>query len=368
MKGYKSHRYIIFIFLSTILGIQLFALNLAIIDISSNNDFKNFNVVNQSILNPNQKYFLNYNEDFTKIDSTLTISIQSNTWDATITNDLTYQYLGNDSLNYIIHVANIETILTESRVSSFNVYDIYGPLLFTWNAYSNFDLLNITARTPLSTNDYFSFTIFYVLENAILDNLDVSGNYIFQWSYTHHEYCEQFSCVVSLPTKHELYNSTLVPSLDPDPTYISIDETRFEWDYYNVLESSTNTWIVRFKPYQENANPENVIPPFIWILMVVLFILGGGIGSISVYFILKSRINMERSEIVDTLLSQPEKEIIKIIKDEGRVTTQSKICSISGFSKAKVSYYINELEKKEVIIRERFGRMNRIRLVDESFN
>ena len=48
------------------------------------------------------------------------------------------------------------------------------------------------------------------------------------------------------------------------------------------------------------------------------------------------------------------------------MVTQSKITTQSGFSKAKVSYYLTELEKKEIISRERWGRMNRIKIIDDS--
>ncbi|MHA1586614.1 MAG: helix-turn-helix transcriptional regulator, partial [Candidatus Heimdallarchaeota archaeon] len=183
------------------------------------------------------------------------------------------------------------------------------------------------------------------------------------WTLTQDEDMEQFTLIITLPAQYELYNQS---ALEPDADYTSVDGKRFEWNYYNIEENDIQIWIVRFQVYQTSTIP---IPPpskGAWFAMIGTFFAGLIAGGLTVFFIIKSRTDKERKEIVETLLSQPEKEIIRIIKNENGVTTQSKICSVSGFSKAKVSYYLNELENKGIVQKERWGRMNRIRIIDDS--
>ncbi len=309
----------------------------------------------------------NLNENLNRLIYKITIDIQTNARDVFVTAQLTYQNNVNISIENIIYIADIETILVESRTSSFQIYDNIGELFFEWTPTSDFHLLNITLSNPIEFNEYYTFSISYLLENAILFNQDFENNYIFQWSIINDEYVDQFAVIVNLPVIFSLGNNSIVSALDPVADYVSVDERRFEWSYYNVLVDEVLSWVVRFQTFKKSNIPTLKIPGYIWVLMIVLFFIGGIIGSTAVSLIYKSRTDMERKEIVETLLSQPEKDILKIIKDEGGTTTQRRICSLAGFSKAKVSYYINELDQKNIISRERFGRMNRIRIIDETF-
>ena len=313
------------------------------------------------------RFLPNYNEELNRIIYELNIDIQPNAKDAFITAHVTYQNTVNKSINHIVSIIDIETILIASRISTFQVFDNQGDLYFEWDVFDNYHLINVTLREAIDFNDYYTFSISYLLENSIISNQEATDSYIFQWSIFNDEDVDQFAVVVTLPNDFSLYNNTLAASLDPEADYISVDERRFEWSFYNILKDEVLSWIVRFQPFENPIIPTYKIPAYIWILMAVVFILGTILGSSVVFLIFKSRTDSERKDIVETLLSQPEKDILKIIKDEGGVTTQSKICSLSGFSKAKVSYYITELDQKSIISRERWGRMNRIRIVDDSF-
>ena len=307
------------------------------------------------------------NPDLTRIVYQINIEFGANAKDISFNSYSTYRNDENKSISNIIHIIDIDTIFVESRISTISVQDSEGELYFEWLVHPDYQLLNITLRNPFYEEQLSSFTVEYLLEDAVLSNPEILDNYIVRWSFTNHEISNQFSVILDLPTKYQLYNSSFVPALEPEANYVSIDGTRFEWNYHQLAVDEILSWTIRFQLILDQGQNDRDIPIYIWIIMAVLFILGIIIGGLSMFFYMKSQVDVERTEIVDTLLSQPEKEILKIIKDEGRVTTQSKICSISGFSKAKVSYYINELERKEIISRERWGRMNRIRLIDESF-
>ena len=305
----------------------------------------------------------NLNTNLSRLIFEIYLNILPNGEDAQVTAQYTYQNVGNNSIFNIINILNINTALVESRLSSISVSDADGELYYEWiiNEYTH--LLNITIREPLEFQQFYSYTITYLLEDVILQSFEVAEAFVFQWTLTQDEDIEQFTLIITLPAQYELYNQS---ALEPDADYTSVDGKRFEWNYYNIEENDIQIWIVRFQVYQISIIPTPPPGKGAWFGMIGTFIAGLIAGGLTVFFIIKSRTDIERKEIVETLLSQPEKEIIRIIKNENGVTTQSKICSVSGFSKAKVSYYLNELENKGIVQKERWGRMNRIRITDDS--
>ncbi|HUT80513.1 MAG TPA: MarR family transcriptional regulator [Candidatus Bathyarchaeia archaeon] len=312
-----------------------------------------------SLFNPSQTN----NPNLTRIIYDIYFTIHTNGKDVSISSHFTYQNVGEDDVNYIIHLIDLTTILVESRISTINVYDAFGILEYKWNINGNVNLVNVTLLNPIQENEYYSFTIDYLLEKAIIQNSDIVQSSILQWAITHDENIEQFSLILTLPVKYTLFNQS---ALDPEPDYKSADGRRLEWHFYNIINDLTQSWIIRFSIYETSNVPIDPIGKGFWLGLVATFIIGIILGGLAVFFILKSRTDTERKEIVETLLSSPEKEILRIIKNQNGVTTQSKITSESGFSKAKVSYYLTELENKEIISRERWGRMNRIRIIDGS--
>lgn len=305
----------------------------------------------------------NLNANLSRLIFEIYLNILPNGEDAQVSAQYTYQNVGNSSVFNIINILDITTVLTESRLSSISVSDANGELYYEWIIDEHLHILNITIREPLEFQQFYSYTITYFLEDVILQSFEVAEAFVFHWTLTQDEDMEQFTLIITLPAQYELYNQS---ALEPDADYTSVDGKRFEWNYYNIEKNDIQIWIVRFQVYQISTIP---IPPpsnGAWFAMIGTFFAGLIAGGITVFFIIKSKTDIERKEIVETLLSQPEKDIIRIITNENGVTTQSKICSVSGFSKAKVSYYLNELENKGIVQKERWGRMNRIRIIDES--
>ncbi|MHA1742790.1 MAG: helix-turn-helix transcriptional regulator [Candidatus Heimdallarchaeota archaeon] len=304
------------------------------------------------------------NKNLSRLLYKLSVNVDENGNDAEFSAQFMYQNTGYANVSYILHRLDIVTILTNNRLSSIIVYDSKGNLYYQWGIFTNYHLINISLRKPLEPFGFYSFTVSYILENSIVFQAELNKLYIFEWSITHDEDVEQFSLILTLPTPFKLYNKT---NIEPAPNFQSSDGRRLEWNYNNIKMDDTQTWIVRFQEYPSTDNINTFNMKF-WAFLIVTFLLGGIVGSLSTYFYLKSKAEFEKKEIVETLLSEPEREILEIIKRENGVTTQSKIGSISGFSKAKVSYYLSQLEEKGVIQRERWGRMNRIKIIDESFD
>ncbi len=64
-------------------------------------------------------------------------------------------------------------------------------------------------------------------------------------------------------------------------------------------------------------------------------------------------------------LTDDEKRIIELIKEHGSIT-QKEICEITNMSKPKVSRIVTELEDRKIIKKEKIGRINKLRLTEES--
>lgn len=309
-----------------------------------------------------------FNENLTLVIYDIFLDITPNGEDVLVTAHLTYQNHDITSIQNIVYSIEMQTPFVESRISSISINDALGFLYYEWEIVGSNHLFNITLREPLNQNQFTTLTIDYLIENAIFSSVDIIENFILQWTLTIFESAEQFTLVTTLPIDFVLSNHTTIPALVPDADYKSIDSRRFEWKFYNVLKDAELSWIIRFQIYQEPTTPTTFPVGKIAGGIVGALFVGLLIGGLVVFFIFKIRTDSERKEIVESLLSDPEKEILRIIKDEKDVTTQSKICSESGFSKAKVSYYLAELEKKGIIARERWGRMNRVRIIADSYD
>ncbi|MHA1124653.1 MAG: helix-turn-helix transcriptional regulator [Candidatus Heimdallarchaeota archaeon] len=325
------------------------------------------NKYSTKIASPNKIVNPDYNDNLTLVIYDVFMDIMPNGEDVGVSAHLTYQNNEITSIQNIIYDIEIQTPFVDSRVSSISINDAIGHLYYVWEISGYENILNVTLREPLEQNHFTTITVTYLIENAIFSSVDVIENFILQWTFSMFVHVEQFTLVATLPTSFILANESEIPSLVPEADYESIDNRRFEWNFYDVLADSELAWIIRFQFYKEEATPVTLPIGKIIGGVIGAFVVGILIGGLIVFLIFKVRTDIERKEIVESLLSDPEKEILRIIKDEKGVTTQSKICSDSEFSKAKVSYYLAELEKKGIIARERWGRMNRVRIIADSY-
>ncbi len=346
----------LYLLLSLILTLSFFNSNITF------NDKDNKLITKQSY---NQTDFITkkYNENLTRVFFEIFIEVIPEDKDILITAQFTYQNSGLMPIKSIMYIIDITTILIDSRISSIDAYDSLGNLYYQWDIVDNAHLINVTLRKPMEAQQFYSFSISYLLDNAVFINKDIADTFILQWIITHDEYTEEFALIVLLPNQYTLENES---ALEPEADYIAKDNKRFEWDYSHVLQDESQTWIIRFQLEELPTTPPPPSYKPYWLGIFGALLFGIIVGGFATFFIIKARTDIEKKEIVETLLAQPEKEIIRIIKEENGVTTQSKICSSTEFSKAKVSYYLAELEKKGIIAKERWGRMNRIRIVDNT--
>ena len=159
---------------------------------------------------------------------------------------------------------------------------------------------------------------------------------------------------VKLPEKMGLAEKVLLP-ISP-----SGEEMRFDG------RSVIITW------YLYNKDPGDLIPVRIYYepltfqpinisynLGVVLILLVIFVSVILVY----RKVSFKKSELVLSVLNENERTVIDVIKKEKKdKVDQRKIVSDSGFSKAKVSRIIKNLEERGIVESERIGRKNKIEL------
>ncbi|MBD3190123.1 MAG: winged helix-turn-helix transcriptional regulator [Candidatus Heimdallarchaeota archaeon] len=301
-------------------------------------------------------------ENLTRAVHRMNINIQENVQDIQINSHYTYKNTGNQSAYYI-------SIVLDIKISTVLVYDAIGDLSFEWHSMEYSNLINITLRDPLVPDSPpYTFTVSYIVEDAIDQIVTPTQSYNFYWSMEHDERTDRFLLVIALPINFVLCNETVNPPLEPTADRIFSDGQRikFEWDYTDIPANQFQTWTVRFKTYQTILPTTITTTDYHWEIIIPMFFAGLIIGGLTSFFILNRFSATERKGIVESLLSKPEKQILKIIQEaDGRIT-QNKICTISGFSKAKVSYYLSELEEKKIIERERWGRMNRVKIIDSA--
>ncbi|MFW9852828.1 MAG: helix-turn-helix transcriptional regulator [Candidatus Thorarchaeota archaeon] len=151
---------------------------------------------------------------------------------------------------------------------------------------------------------------------------------------------------------HEDPGSIVPPTNRPDLSpegFIDI-----HWIFQNRLPLTYNYIEVIFKPHAK-------VP--IWIFVIgPLLGLACGIGGTIWYMSRKGRKEMKK--IGEVFLSDTEKELLKIIiKNNGKIS-QRNLCTLTCYTKAKVSRNLISLEKQNLITREKWGRNYQVYVTD----
>ncbi len=108
-------------------------------------------------------------------------------------------------------------------------------------------------------------------------------------------------------------------------------------------------------------------------LMILMSILGIFVGTF-VYYILRKnfsdKVNNFNNKVDKTLnfFEGSEKEIVKLLINEGGSISQSRIKKITNLSPVKISRKISKLESKKIINKEKNGMTNKISLKEDYFD
>ncbi len=193
-------------------------------------------------------------------------------------------------------------------------------------------------------------TIKYVFKKPIekTDNL-----YILKISYILFANVKSFNLEVKFAEGYIIAENGVSPAgykLDSDGRHVIV-----RWEYEKIPAELRSFRAIIL--YEKVAGKYTLYYYGIAILIVIL-----------AFLIIKPKIFKKRKkeEIISKIevLKEDEQKILKIIiENEG--IEQRKIEEITGFSKAKVSKILSELEKRGLIVKKAFGRKNRIYLSDK---
>ncbi|MBS7288282.1 MAG: MarR family transcriptional regulator [Candidatus Freyarchaeota archaeon] len=234
----------------------------------------------------------------------------------------------------------------------FRRYDtvIYVETLIPPGEAGNFSFSFTTGQVVLVLYSYFQFLFSEKLEVGV-------GKFVFE---------------VWLPPRCFLYSEGVTP-ISPEPTSNFTDGERlvFQWEYNNLPSGTYETFIVRYSTATASEPGSSVaVVPFPvpspqglwWVPVVVLAAVAGIVlGAVLFY-----RRRGGLSDVVFPLLSDAEREVLKLLSESGGVMSQKEIQSRIGYSKAKVSMTVNLLEKKGLVEKESRGRTKIVKLTGKA--
>lgn len=154
---------------------------------------------------------------------------------------------------------------------------------------------------------------------------------------------------IKLPQAYGI-DSDDVSTIIPEPSYLQSDGKRIIVLWEMKSPNTPTIFKIKYNSLVNNSGlGSNFIIPLGTVLILIIAI------GLFTYF---RQFNSKEIEIKipSSLLSEDEMAICDIIKNEGGKIKQKKLSNMTGFSKAKITKILTNLEKKELIEREPVGR------------
>ncbi|NYT04347.1 MAG: hypothetical protein GKC00_06545 [Candidatus Methanofastidiosa archaeon] len=239
---------------------------------------------------------------------------------------------------------SIDIIIYPKEEIDFNLYlpNDYKNLYILFND----EPLNppLGQKIKLIPNELNSIKISYTISNAI----EVKKNDLIYTRDLVYPNVKNLIFRIKLPQAYGV-NSEDLSSIIPEPTYLQSDGKRIIvlWE----MKSPQTPVMFKIKYgslVQNNGFFTTFIIPF---TVVLIFLI-----SLAVFLFYRSSNKEPDTKIPPSLLSEDEMIICDILKNEGGNMKQKRLSSLTGFSKAKITKILINLEKKELIEREPIGR------------
>ena len=154
---------------------------------------------------------------------------------------------------------------------------------------------------------------------------------------------------IKLPPAYGINNED-ISAIIPEPTYLQSDGKRIIVLWEMKSPSTPMMFKIKYNSLvSNNGFGTNILAPLAIVLILLI--------SVGILIFYRSPKNRDvEVKIPPSLLSEDEMTICEIIKNENGKIKQKKLSSITGFSKAKITKILTNLEKKELIEREPIGR------------
>ncbi|MHA1555839.1 MAG: helix-turn-helix transcriptional regulator [Candidatus Heimdallarchaeota archaeon] len=261
---------------------------------------------------------------------------------------------------------NFFAFTINKTIDSVFCFDLIESLQFIWSVNPKIgNLINITLRNPLLLDEICAFSVSYKIRDKIypiegaLDYLELN------YEVSHPRNSITFNLDLFLPIYAEVLDEDPLKPFFPSPSKISEenDIIKIRWELTNRDINESDLFLIRYVPgsaFISNTNSK--------ILLSLLSLFGGLVlGAVAVVLFYTVRKKPVEKQLVTSLLSKSEQEIIVAINLDGGVSTQRRICDKTSFSKSKVSKILAKLEEKDVLIRNRWGRTNKVTITNQSF-
>ena len=250
-------------------------------------------------------------------------------------------------------------------ISSLKITDINGSLLYNWKVFeTSSNYVEVNLRKNISLNEIASFSVEYELLKDIPLITSEKNYYLFEFYASITYSTSVLDIEYSLPENSFVHQSE--GSVYPNNAIQQIDYNRItvSWQSNNVSAFSNPLFYVKFdEPIIEDENRgffEKALNLFLSGLFLGFFL---GISFLSWFARYKEK--RAKKQLGLSLLDDNQKELIKIIYEHNGKISQKEMCSVTGFSKSKISRNLIPLEKRGLIYRERWGRTYVIHLTKE---
>jgi uncharacterized membrane protein len=258
-------------------------------------------------------------------------------------------------------------VLIGKNISSVFSYDPIGTLSFTWLINTTIgSLINVSMRYPLFPNETYVFSIEYRIDNVIYSVQEPIEYFGLDFEVTHPRKTDLFELELCLPSESDLLDQSPPEPVYPAPQRI-VDEdgiVKIYWELENRDMDDNDVFLVRFVSTTTDIPSGSNLKPLFYILTLLAGIL---LGSLILFLVYNFKVKPSESQLVSSLLTKTEQEVIRAINQDGGVSTQRRICEKTGYSKSKVSQILLKLEQRNVLIRERWGRTNKVTITAPSF-
>lgn len=134
----------------------------------------------------------------------------------------------------------------------------------------------------------------------------------------------------------------------PKPTKIESDGQRImiTWELENLKKNDSLALLVMYQT-KKNYYPYLIVP------LVII------IAALALYIIFKKpKKIVEKERIIEKHLKEDEEQVVNILKQREGKIEQGTLRVITGFSKAKLSALLKEMEERNIVYKEKIGKKN----------
>ncbi|MHA1122625.1 MAG: helix-turn-helix transcriptional regulator [Candidatus Heimdallarchaeota archaeon] len=253
------------------------------------------------------------------------------------------------------------------NITSVFSFDPIGSLSFSWVInQSSGSLINVSMRYPLFPSEIYVFSISYQIDNVIYFVQEPIEYYGLDFETIHPRSTEIFDLEMCLPGEGDLLDQSPPEPVYPHPNRVFEEDgtVKINWILEDRDLDDNDVFLIRFVAKATAIDPGSNLKPLFYILTILAGIV---IGSLTLFLIYKLKFKPAEDQLVTSLLTKTEQEVIKAINQDKGVSTQRRICEKTGYSKSKVSQILLKLEQRNVLVRERWGRTNKVTITAPTF-